>query len=176
MDRASDFFLFGGPAFYYARRPGCEPLAILAVVGLAASMLVSYTRARAEALGASPRVGLWQRPERLVGLFLGGFWAWPWPTGSFESQMPTALVVVGVGALVTSIQRISYTRLLLASGRQGPAARLAGPRKHLYSDYERNDPVYQALAIAAILVTTFFPAGWVLAAIGAGKAAAAGFV
>jgi CDP-diacylglycerol--glycerol-3-phosphate 3-phosphatidyltransferase len=170
MDRVSDFFLFAGPAVYYARRPGCGPLAMVAVAGFAASALVSYTRARAEALGASPSVGFWQRPERAVGLFLGGFWAWPWPTGSFESQMPVALVLVSFGALVTAVQRVFYTRLLVgrAPARHGGGRpKLGALGKFLYCDYDRREPAYQASAVAAILLCTFLPAGWVLAAFGA---------
>ena len=49
-------------------------------VFLLASQLVSYVKARAEALGAECRIGLMQRPERLIGLvFLSWVAAWPGP-------------------------------------------------------------------------------------------------
>lgn len=49
-------------------------------VFLLASQLVSYVKARAEALGAECRIGLMQRPERLIGLvFLSWMAVWPGP-------------------------------------------------------------------------------------------------
>jgi len=70
MDRVSDAFLLGGVAWYLASEyGGYWPLLPMAV--LAASMLISYERAKAEALGFDARGGLMERAERLVALAIG---------------------------------------------------------------------------------------------------------
>jgi CDP-diacylglycerol---glycerol-3-phosphate 3-phosphatidyltransferase len=70
MDRVSDAFLLGGTAWYLAREyGGYWPLLPMAV--LAASMLISYERAKAESLGFDARGGLMERAERLVALAIG---------------------------------------------------------------------------------------------------------
>ena len=66
-DRYSDIFALGGLVVYY-----CASSVLPAVLlSLAGSIMVSYTRARAEGLGATCRVGMMQRPERIVLLGLG---------------------------------------------------------------------------------------------------------
>jgi CDP-diacylglycerol--glycerol-3-phosphate 3-phosphatidyltransferase len=70
MDRVSDAFLLGGAAWYLAREyGGYWPLLPMAV--LAASMLISYERAKAESLGFDARGGLMERAERIVALAIG---------------------------------------------------------------------------------------------------------
>jgi CDP-diacylglycerol--glycerol-3-phosphate 3-phosphatidyltransferase len=68
-DRVSDALLLGGCAWYLAGRDPYE--AILAFAVAACSMLVSYERARAEALGLDARGGLMERAERFVFLGVG---------------------------------------------------------------------------------------------------------
>ncbi len=68
-DRVSDGFLFGGVAWYLASRHGPHA-AILAMAVLGATMLVSYVRAKAEALGLSAKGGLMERAERFIALGL----------------------------------------------------------------------------------------------------------
>ena len=75
-DRITDAVLFGGVAWYLAARHHGEmvllPFAIVAVTSL-----ISYQRAKAEALGISARGGLMERAERFIGLgvcfIFGGF-------------------------------------------------------------------------------------------------------
>jgi len=70
MDRVSDALLLGGVAWYLAaERGGYWPVLPMAV--LAASMLISYERAKAEALGYDARGGLMERAERIAALALG---------------------------------------------------------------------------------------------------------
>lgn len=70
MDRISDAFLMGGVAWYLAAdRGGYWPMLPMAV--LAASMLISYERAKAESLGFDARGGLMERAERIVALGIG---------------------------------------------------------------------------------------------------------
>ena len=69
-DRVSDAFVLGGVAWYLATwKHGHYPVLALAV--LAASMLISYERARAEALGFEARGGLMERAERMILLGVG---------------------------------------------------------------------------------------------------------
>jgi CDP-diacylglycerol--glycerol-3-phosphate 3-phosphatidyltransferase len=70
-DRVSDAFLFGGVAWYFAaHRPGLGvmlPVAVLALSGL-----ISYQRAKAEAMGFTAKGGiLMERAERMILLGLG---------------------------------------------------------------------------------------------------------
>lgn len=69
-DRVSDALLFGGVAWYLAAtRPGL--LVMLPVAVLAASLVISYERAKAESLGFSARGGVMERAERLILLGVG---------------------------------------------------------------------------------------------------------
>jgi CDP-diacylglycerol--glycerol-3-phosphate 3-phosphatidyltransferase len=67
IDRISDALLLGGVAWYLAStQPGRVSVLPLAV--LAASLLISYERAKAESLGFDARGGLMERAERLIVL------------------------------------------------------------------------------------------------------------
>jgi len=68
VDRVSDALLLGGVAWYLSTTHSGR-IAVLPLAVAAASMLVSYERARAESLGFDARGGLMERAERL--LFLG---------------------------------------------------------------------------------------------------------
>jgi CDP-diacylglycerol--glycerol-3-phosphate 3-phosphatidyltransferase len=107
LDRLADGFVLGGLAVFYATSGihGSVPLMITALLGLVGAFLTSYTRARAEALGLDAKVGLLQRPERVVllsapqalfGLVLGG-----WVLGII-------IVILTVTAWITVVQRVAY--------------------------------------------------------------------
>jgi CDP-diacylglycerol--glycerol-3-phosphate 3-phosphatidyltransferase len=68
-DRASDALLLGGTAWYLAGESAHMPVLAYAVGAL--SMMISYQRARAEALGIEARGGLMERAERFVFLSIG---------------------------------------------------------------------------------------------------------
>lgn len=105
LDRLSEAALLIGLAIYYLQQ-GAFAEVILAVVVLVGSMMVSYTRARAEALGISCKVGLLTRIERMavlvIGLILG--------------YSTVALWILAIGTNLTALQRI--LRVYRAS-RQG---------------------------------------------------------
>jgi CDP-diacylglycerol--glycerol-3-phosphate 3-phosphatidyltransferase len=84
-------------------------IALLAVLALVGSYLVSYTRARAEGLGLECKVGWFERPERLA-LFLGAALF-----GAASPVMPWALVVLAVMSFVTALQRMGHARARLTS-------------------------------------------------------------
>lgn len=107
LDRLADGFVLGGLAVFYATSAvhGSVPLMITALLGLVGAFLTSYTRARAESLGLDAKVGLLQRPERVVllsapqalfGLVLDG-----WVLGII-------IVVLTVTAWITVVQRVVY--------------------------------------------------------------------
>ena len=97
LDRVSEALVLAGFLVYYqqqGRLDGC----LLAFFVFLLSVLVSYTRARAEGLGLECRVGLLPRPGRVALLALG-----------FFIKQPTwALGLVGLLSLVTVFQRIHW--------------------------------------------------------------------
>ncbi|MEO8563824.1 MAG: CDP-alcohol phosphatidyltransferase family protein, partial [bacterium] len=68
LDRIADGFVLGGLAVFFASRPEWwgVPMVGTCVLALVGSFVTSYTRARAEGLGIDARVGMLQRPERVV--------------------------------------------------------------------------------------------------------------
>jgi CDP-diacylglycerol--glycerol-3-phosphate 3-phosphatidyltransferase len=98
LDRYSDVMLLGGTALYYAAH-GPFRNVILAVLAIGGSMLVSYSRARAENIGVSCKVGFWERAERTFMIMLGGFF---W-------RMPSILWELAILTNVTAAHRIYYT-------------------------------------------------------------------
>ena len=81
-------------------------VAVAAVVG---SFLVSYTRAKAEALGLRGDVGLGSRAERVVMITAGLVFA-PW------GGLPWAIVALCATAWLTVVQRVLHVRTQLRSG------------------------------------------------------------
>ncbi len=102
MDRVADLAVFGGIAVGYAAQANTWGAALV-IWALSASVMTSYARARAEKKLANFKVGLMERGERVVALILG---AW---TGYLE----LALLVIAVGATITTVQRLVIARRLL---------------------------------------------------------------
>lgn len=69
-DRVADSLLFGGLAWYLSSQPGAGRIAVLPLAVLAASLVISYERAKAEALGYDAKGGLMERAERLIAVGL----------------------------------------------------------------------------------------------------------
>lgn len=65
LDRYSELFMFLGICYYLIAQHYFIS-SLFAFIGLIGSMMVSYTRARAEGLGIECKGGLMQRPERIV--------------------------------------------------------------------------------------------------------------
>ncbi|MEO7027839.1 MAG: CDP-alcohol phosphatidyltransferase family protein [Acidobacteriaceae bacterium] len=103
LDRYSDVALFFGLLVYYARGNRFFYV-VLAAFCMTASVMVSYTRARAEALIGQCKVGFMERPERIVLIILGALFN-RWGT------MAPALWVLAVMSTITVIHRIRYTYL-----------------------------------------------------------------
>jgi CDP-diacylglycerol--glycerol-3-phosphate 3-phosphatidyltransferase len=103
IDRYSDVALFFGLLVYYARGNRFFYVVLVAFC-MTASLMVSYTRARAEALIGNCKVGFMERPERIVLVILGALcnrWG----------VMAPALWVLAALSTITVIHRIRYTYL-----------------------------------------------------------------
>lgn len=104
LDRYSEFFIYLGLAAYF-RNHWALWLIFWAILG---SSMVSYTRARAEGLGIECKIGIMQRAERMLLLFLGAM------IGSlfniFDPAMITVLAIIAVFSNITAIQRTFYVK------------------------------------------------------------------
>jgi CDP-diacylglycerol--glycerol-3-phosphate 3-phosphatidyltransferase len=115
LDRVADGALFGGLGLFWAASGPNYSLvmvgvALFAIVG---AFLTSYTRARAEGLGIDAKVGVMQRPERIVllaapqalfGLALDGL------------VLKSVVVVLALTSWVTVVQRVAYVRRATSTG------------------------------------------------------------
>ena len=111
LDRLSDMVVFLGIIIFYAgNSPQHSLLNVgLAGVGMIASVMVSYTTARSEALGVKANVGFLQRPERVVLIVIGSLSTWNWDSTSFfANRMPQVLWVLAIGSLWTMIHRMYF--------------------------------------------------------------------
>ena len=98
VDRYSDMALYMGLLVYYAR-VGRFLYVVLVALVMACSVMISYTRARAESLIPICKVGFLERPERIVVIIIGALW----------DRMGPALWVIGVLSNITVIHRCIYT-------------------------------------------------------------------
>lgn len=102
MDRFSDFFVFIGLVYWYAVQ-GSYGYVLLGLFAMMGSILVPFCRARAETVIPSCKVGILERPERVILLAFGLLTGW----------MGLVLWIVMVLSFITVFQRILYTRNLL---------------------------------------------------------------
>lgn len=101
-DRISEGFMLTAIAYLFYRH-GHGIFVAVTVAAVAGSFLVSYTRARAEALGLRGDVGIGSRAERVVVITAGLVLA-PW------GVLPWAIAVLTVTAWVTVAQRVLHVR------------------------------------------------------------------
>jgi CDP-diacylglycerol---glycerol-3-phosphate 3-phosphatidyltransferase len=108
LDRLEEGIVLTAVAAYFASLN--NQIAVAAVViAVLGSLMVSYTRARAEALGVACTVGLATRPVRVVILSIGLVFAKGASIGHFELLAPAVYVLAALTA-VTMVQRILYVR------------------------------------------------------------------
>jgi CDP-diacylglycerol--glycerol-3-phosphate 3-phosphatidyltransferase len=110
-DRVGEGAMLAAVAFVFSRH-GQDWAVVLAVAAVVGSFLVSYTRAKAEALGLRGDVGLGSRAERVVLITAGLVFA-PW------GGLPWAIVVLAATAWLTVVQRILHVRKQLSGGTSG---------------------------------------------------------
>ncbi len=107
-DRVGEGAMLAAIALVFSRH-GREWAVVLTVAAVVGSFLVSYTRARAEAIGLRGDVGLGSRAERVVLITAGLVFA-PW------GGLPWAIVALSATAWLTVVQRILHVRKQLSSG------------------------------------------------------------
>ncbi len=116
LDRLEEGIVLTAVAAYFASRHNQIAVAAV-VVAVLGSLMVSYTRARAEALGVACKVGLATRPVRVVILSIGLVFAKGASIGNFELLAP-AVYVLAVLTAFTTVQRILYVRTQLNARAQ----------------------------------------------------------
>jgi CDP-diacylglycerol--glycerol-3-phosphate 3-phosphatidyltransferase len=113
LDRIADAAVFGGLAMWFAGGGDDLVLCAVSIFCLASGQVVSYTKARGEAIGLPVAVnGLVERAERLViSLVLTGFSGLhAFGVPYIQYLLPVALWAVAVGSLVTLVQRVVTVR------------------------------------------------------------------
>src|SRR3954468_1763963 len=108
LDRIEEGVVLAAVAWYFADI-GDSVAAAFCVVAVLGSLMVSYTRARAEALGIECKVGLATRPVRVVILSIGLVFAKGAGIGDFELLAPAVYVIAGLTA-ITAVQRVWHVR------------------------------------------------------------------
>jgi CDP-diacylglycerol--glycerol-3-phosphate 3-phosphatidyltransferase len=102
LDRVGEGFMLGAIGLVFARE-GNETALAFAIAAVAGSFLVSYARARAEALGLRGDVGIGSRAERVVVITAGLVLA-PW------GGLQWAIYLLCATAWLTVLQRILHVR------------------------------------------------------------------
>ncbi len=97
VDRYSDLVVLLGIVLYYERADGTWGI-FFTMVTLIGTIMVSYTKARAQSIGMRCEIGLMERPERMIVLIAGGI---------FHLLTP-AVIVLALLTNLTALQRILY--------------------------------------------------------------------
>ena len=110
VDRYSDLVVLLG-LIVYCQRNGEWYLCLFTMATLVGTVMVSYTKARAQSIGISCEIGLMERAERLIVLIAGA---------TFNLMTP-AMAVLALLTHLTALHRIFYTRRV-ARGMERPGA------------------------------------------------------
>lgn len=109
LDRVGESAVFAGLAFYFLRggvpADRAQLAAGIALIALVGSLLVSYTRARAEGLGVECKVGIAARAERILLLGLPAVFLGPGPNGMLLFWI---VVVLALVSAITVVQRVVH--------------------------------------------------------------------
>jgi CDP-diacylglycerol---glycerol-3-phosphate 3-phosphatidyltransferase len=105
LDRIEEGIVLAAVAVWFSKA-GKDGAVAAVVIAVLASLMVSYTRARAEALGVECKVGIADRAVRVVilsaGLLLQGF--------GLDNVLEYAVYVLAALSVVTVLQRIFHVR------------------------------------------------------------------
>jgi phosphatidylinositol phosphate synthase len=129
LDRIEEGLVLTSVGAYFART-GDDLAAAACVLAVLASLMVSYTRARAEALGVECKVGLATRPVRVVLLSIGLVFAKGAGLGHFELLAP-AIYAIAALTIVTVVQRVWHVRNELSREASGVTSDGGGPAEEL---------------------------------------------
>ncbi|MFL5781437.1 MAG: CDP-alcohol phosphatidyltransferase family protein [Thermoleophilaceae bacterium] len=119
LDRVEEGIVLAAVAAYFSSR-GDDVAVAAVVIAVLGSLMVSYTRARAEALGVECKVGLATRPVRVVILSAGLLFARGASLGDFELLAP-AIYAMAILTTFTVLQRVLHVRKALR-GAAAPSA------------------------------------------------------
>ena len=108
LDRTEEGVVLAAVAYTFAKG-GQDVEAAICVIAVLASLMVSYTRARAEALGVECKVGIGSRAVRVVVLSIGLLFARGAGIGDFTLLAASVYVLAAMG-IITVIQRILHVR------------------------------------------------------------------
>lgn len=117
LDRLEEGIVLTAVGAYFASQHD-QVAAAAVVAAVLFSLMVSYTRARAEALGVQCKVGLATRPVRVVILSIGLLFARGASLGHFELLAPAVYVLAAL-SLVTVCQRIWHVQRELSAPADG---------------------------------------------------------
>jgi len=118
LDRVEEGVVLAAVAYHFAEQgKGVE--AAICAVAILASVMVSYTRARAEALGVDCKVGIGSRATRVVILSVGLLFVNGLGLGDFSLLAPAVTLLAAIG-IVTTLQRIFHVRGKLISAAAQP--------------------------------------------------------
>lgn len=143
LDRYSELVMFFGICYYLVGHHYFLS-SIFAFIAMIGSMMVSYTRARAEGLGIECKDGLMQRPERVIligitaiacgvtGNYLGGDYKWYLPGVSFHVLETMSIFTIPIALMavltnITAIKRLTGAKKTLD---ERDAARAATPKSN----------------------------------------------
>lgn len=107
LDRVSDSAVLCALIYFYVNTDGTskELIVSAAIVSLVMSLMTSYIRAKAESLNAECKVGIAERAERNIILWISLL-----ISGVFFDVMLYALVILAVATTITVIQRLLFVR------------------------------------------------------------------
>ena len=108
LDRVGDGATFIGIAAYLLKAPGVAfrvETAVVCMIAILSSLLVSYARARAEGLGLDCQVGIVQRAERMIMIGVPSVIVGPGPNGIVLQGLAVLLAILST---VTVVQRFAY--------------------------------------------------------------------
>ena len=162
LDRYSELILFLGICYYLVSHHYFMS-SLFAFIGLIGSMMVSYTRARAEGLGIECKDGLMQRPERVIIIgvsalacgiaskWMGGDYKISWPNSNFPifetiSIFTIPLTIMAFLANFTAIGRLRDAKKTL----EVRAAAAQGEKKEVKEEKGDKRKVMIVLLLAAL--------------------------
>ena len=118
LDRVSEIVVYFSLYAYFRPLPSFWWVGYVVILAMVGSLMVSYTRAKAEALGVECKVGTMQRPERVVLLGVGGLLIPVFDLIAPEWRFAPLLLALGLIAVlanITALERI-YSVYKVARG------------------------------------------------------------
>src|SRR5262249_30965020 len=99
VDRYSDLLVLLGIVLLYERADDTTGV-FFTMITLVGTIMVSYTKARAQSIGVRCEIGLMERPERMIVLIGGGLF----------NLLTPSMIALAILTNVTAVQRILYVR------------------------------------------------------------------